>query len=355
MHFAQAACGDPHPRDEAAATGAKRHAARASRLLQNVPTPTYPIESGAAMSPPIDPGAVSPVRTATPASSPVDMTPTTASPRETSAGNAEAAQAIDDARHGHVPQVEFAGASFRSLRGQGVIVTGGASGIGAEIVRGFVAQGCMVGFLDRDEAAGDALAAGLSGAHFQRCDVADVPALQAAMTTLIARLGGVDVLVNNVGNDDRHAVEAVTPALFDERIAVNLRPHFFATQAVIGPMRERGGGCVVNIGSASWKNKTLGLSVYATAKSAMSGFTRSLARELGRDAIRVNCVVPGWVMTQRQIDRWLDAAGEAEMTRAQCLDGRIVAGDIAHMGMFLAADTARMITAQEFVVDAGWS
>ncbi len=268
---------------------------------------------------------------------------------------ASAAQVIAEARHGHVPQAEFAGAKFHSLHGQGVIVTGGASGIGADIVRGFAAQGCAVGFLDRDAAAGQALAASLTNAHFQLCDVTDVPALQAAMATLIARLGGVGVLVNNVANDDRHAFEAVTPAFFDERIAVNLRPHFFATQAVIGPMRERGGGAIVNLGSVSWKNKTAGLSVYATAKSAMNGFTRSLARELGRDGIRVNCVVPGWVMTQRQIDLWLDAAGEESLERNQCLAGRIVGTDIAHMVMFLAADTARMITAQEFVVDAGWS
>ncbi|MBC8057872.1 MAG: SDR family oxidoreductase [Rhizobiales bacterium] len=266
-----------------------------------------------------------------------------------------AAQVIAEARHGRVPQVEFAGAQFNSLRGEGVIVTGGATGIGAEIVRGFAAQGCAVGFLDRDAEAGQQLAADLPNAHFQLCDVTDVPALQAAMATLIARLGGVGVLVNNVANDERHALEAVTPEFFDERIAVNLRPHFFASQAVIGPMRERGGGAIVNLGSVAWKNKTLGLSVYATAKSAMSGFTRSLARELGRDGIRVNCVLPGWVMTQRQIDLWLDAAGEEALERNQCLTGRIVGADIAHMVMFLAADTARMITAQEFVVDAGWS
>lgn len=266
-----------------------------------------------------------------------------------------AAEVIAEARHGHVPQVEFAGAQFHSLKGEGVIVTGGASGIGADIVRGFVAQGCVVGFLDRDDKAGAALAAELPNAHFQHCDVTDVPALQAAMTTLIARLGGVGVLVNNVANDERHSLEAITPESFDQRIAVNLRPHFFAVQAVIGPMRERGGGSIVNLGSISWKSKMPGLAVYATAKSAMSGFTRSLAGELGRDGIRVNCVVPGWVMTQRQIDLWLDAAGEAALERNQCLAGRIVGADIAHMVMFLAADTARMITAQEFVVDAGWS
>jgi NAD(P)-dependent dehydrogenase (short-subunit alcohol dehydrogenase family) len=254
-----------------------------------------------------------------------------------------------------VPQVEFAGATFASLHGRGVIVTGGASGIGADIVRGFAAQGCTVGFLDRDDALGQALAAGLTNVHFQLCDVTDLPALQAAMATLIARLGGVDVLVNNVANDERHSLEAVTPEYFNERVAINLAPHFFASQAVIGPMRERGGGAIVNIGSGSWKNKTAGLSVYATCKSAMTGFTRSLAKELGRDGIRVNCVVPGWVMTQRQLDLWVDPAGEREMDANQCIPGRIVGADISNMVLFLAADTARMVTAQEFVVDAGWS
>jgi NAD(P)-dependent dehydrogenase (short-subunit alcohol dehydrogenase family) len=274
---------------------------------------------------------------------------------ETAAAPARAAEIQAPAESGLVPQVQFAGVRFGSLNGQGVIVTGGASGIGADIVRGFAAQGCVVGFLDRDEAAGQALAASLANAHFQACDVSDVPALQAAMATLIARLGSVDVLVNNVANDQRHEVEAVTPEFFDERVAINLRPHFFATQAVIGPMRERGGGAIVNLGSTSWKSKALGLSVYATCKSAMSGFTRSLARELGGDGIRVNCVVPGWVMTERQLALWVDEAGEREMDRNQCIAGRIVGADIANMVMFLAADTARMITAQEFVVDAGWT
>ncbi len=251
-------------------------------------------------------------------------------------------------------QPAFAGAAYASLKGQAVIVTGGASGIGADIVRAFAAQGCSVGFLDRDEAAGQALAAGLSNAHFQLCDLADVLALQAAMATLVARLGAVDVLVNNVANDDRHRVEDVTPDYFDDRIAVNLRPHFFASQAVIGPMRERGGGAIVNLGSTSWKIKETNLLVYTTCKSAMSGFTRSLARELGPDNIRVNCVLPGWVMTERQLALWVDEAGEREMDRSQCLRGRIVGADIAIMVVFLAADTSRMITAQEFIVDAGW-
>lgn len=254
-----------------------------------------------------------------------------------------------------LPQVHFAGASFHSLRGKGVVVTGGASGIGADIVRAFAEQGSRVGFVDLDERAGTALAASLSEVHFERCDVTDVAALRAAIARLATAVGGVDVLVNNVANDQRHRLEDITPAYFDERIAVNLRPHFFATQAVLAAMRARGGGSIVNIGSGSWKNKARGLSVYATAKSAMLGFTRCLARELGADGIRVNCVVPGWVMTERQLALWVDEAGEREMDQQHCIPGRIVGRDIAHMVLFLAADTARMVTAQEFVVDAGWA
>ena len=254
-----------------------------------------------------------------------------------------------------IPEVAFAGVAFHSLRGRAVIVTGGASGIGADIVRGFASQGCTVGFLDRDAAAGEALAASHQQVYFEACDVTDVAALKAAMAALITRTGGVDVLVNNVANDQRHKLEEVTAEYFDERVAINLRPHFFATQAVLTSMRARGGGAIVNMGSASWKVKGTDYAVYATCKSAMLGFTRVLAREVGRDGIRVNCVVPGWVMTERQVALWLDEAGERSMDQNHCIRGRIVGADIAHMVMFLAADTARMVTAQEFTVDAGWS
>jgi NAD(P)-dependent dehydrogenase (short-subunit alcohol dehydrogenase family) len=254
-----------------------------------------------------------------------------------------------------VAPVHFAGVRYHSLQGRSVIVTGGASGIGADLVRAFAAQGCRVGLLDRDAAAGQALAAGLTHTHFRACDVTDVAALQGAIAELQEAIGGVDVLVNNVANDERHAIENVTPAYFDERVAINLRPHFFAMQAVLGSMRARGGGAIVNMGSGSWKIKGAGYAVYATCKSAMLGFTRVLARELGPDNIRVNCVVPGWVMTERQVALWLDEAGERAMDQNHCLPGRIVGQDIAHMVLFLAADTARMVTAAEFVVDAGWS
>jgi len=254
-----------------------------------------------------------------------------------------------------VPPVQFAGVRYASLAGQGVIVTGGAGGIGADIVRAFAQQGSRVGFVDRDESAGAALAASLPDTWFEACDVTDVAALQAAIGRLAARTGGVDVLVNNVAHDQRHRIEEITPEFFDGRIAVNLRPHFFATQAVLASMRAKGGGSIVNIGSGSWKNKTAQLAVYASAKAAMLGMTRCLARDLGAERIRVNCVVPGWVMTERQLALWVDAAGEAEMDRNHCIPGRIVGADIANMVLFLAADTARMVTAQEFVVDAGWS
>jgi NAD(P)-dependent dehydrogenase (short-subunit alcohol dehydrogenase family) len=254
-----------------------------------------------------------------------------------------------------VPRPNFAGVTFNSLAGRGVIVTGGASGIGADIVRAFAGQRCKVGFVDRDESAGSALASGLTGVFFKTCDVIDAPALQEAIGQLAVLIGGVDVLVNNVANDQRHTIEDITPKFFDDCIAVNLRPHFFATQAVLASMRAKGGGSIVNIGSGSWKNKTPNLPIYATAKSAMLGLTRSLARDLGRDNIRVNCVVPGWTMTARQVSLWIDAAGERAMDENHCIPGRIVGADIAHMVLFLAADTARMVTAQEFIVDAGWA
>lgn len=262
-----------------------------------------------------------------------------------------------------IPHVEFAGVTYRSLKGQSVLITGGASGIGADMVRAFAEQGCRVGFLDVNRTAGhalaDSLAVGAAAAGgsvaFEPCDVIDVAALQVVMARLIERCGGVDVLVNNVANDQRHTIESVTPAYFDERVAINLRPHFFATQAVIASMRQRGGGSIVNMGSGSWKNKGVGLSVYATCKSAMLGFTRMMARELGADSIRVNCVVPGWVMTERQVTLWVDEAGQRAMAANHCIPGSIIGADIAHMVLFLAADTARMVTAQEFTVDAGWA
>ena len=249
-------------------------------------------------------------------------------------------------------------ARYPSLAGVTVFVTGGASGIGADIVRAFAAQGAQVGFVDIDDAAGQALVAECAGAPtppiFVPGDLTRIDALRAALDATRAAFGDIGVLVNNVANDRRHALAEVDEAFFDATVAVNLRPAFFAAQQVVPDMQRRGGGAIVNLGSTSWRVKSVNLAVYATCKSAMSGLTRTLARELGASRIRVNQVLPGWVMTDKQLRLWVDAAGEAEMDRNQCLPGRIVGSDIAAMVLFLAADDSRMITAQEFVVDAGW-
>lgn len=249
-------------------------------------------------------------------------------------------------------------ARYPSLHGKVVFVTGGGSGIGADIVRAFAGQGAKVGFIDIDDAAGRALVAGLAADTpplFIAGDLTHVDALRDAIAATRAAFGDIDVLVNNVANDRRHELLAVDEAFFDATVAVNLRPAFFAAQQVVPDMQRRGGGAIVNVGSTSWKVKSIRLAVYATCKSAMTGLTRSLARELGASRIRVNQVLPGWVMTEKQLRLWVDADGEREMDRNQCLPGRVLGGDIAQMVLFLAADDSRMITAQDFIVDAGWT
>ena len=168
-------------------------------------------------------------------------------------------------------------------------------------------------------------------------------------------LGDFAVLVNNVASDDRHTLESVTPAYYDERMAINERPAFFAIQSVVPGMRRLGFGSIVNLGSTGWQGKGGGYPCYAIAKSSVNGLTRGLAQPLGQDRIRINTVSPGWVMTERQIKLWLDAEGEAELKRNQCLPDKLQPHDIARMVLFLASDDAAMCTAQEFKVDAGWS
>jgi len=248
-------------------------------------------------------------------------------------------------------------AQYPSLRERCVFVTGGASGIGADIVRAFVAQGARVGFADLDADAARPLmeACGDDRAAFHAADLSRPAELAQALAHARARFGDIDVLVNNVANDRRHGLQEVDEAFFEWSVAVNLKPAFFASQWVAPGMQARGGGSIVNVGSTGWKNKVAGYPMYATCKSAMTGLTRSLARELGAHRIRVNTLTPGWVMTERQRRLWVDEAGERAMDEHQCLPGRIVGADIAAMALFLAADDSRMVTAQEFVVDAGWS
>jgi D-xylose 1-dehydrogenase len=250
-------------------------------------------------------------------------------------------------------------ASYGSLKGKRVFVTGGGTGIGEAIVAAFVEQGAQVAFVDIAREASEALckrlaAAGHAAPLFRYCDITDIPALQATMAELAGELGDFDVLVNNAANDQRHDVAEVTLDYWNERIAINQRPMFFTCQAVLEGMKRRGGGSIINFGSMSWHAKNAGYPVYATTKAAVLGLTRSLARDLGQFGIRVNTVTPGWVMTQRQIDLWLDAAGEAEIAKNQCLPGKLMPDDIASMVLFLAADDSKMCTAQDFIVDAGW-
>ena len=248
-------------------------------------------------------------------------------------------------------------AIYPSLAGRRVIVSGGASGIGEGIVEAFVRQGSAVAFVDVLDAEGEALVARLADAPvapiFARCDITDCTAYTDQIGALIERLGGCDVLVNNAANDDRHKLEDVTPAYWDERIAVNLRHQFFAAKAVIPAMRAAGKGSIINLGSVSWHLGLADLAIYQISKAAIEGLTRSLAREVGRDAIRVNTIIPGNVQTPRQL-RWYDPEGEADIIAGQCLDGRIQPFDIAAMALFLASDDARFCTAHNYWVDAGW-
>ena len=251
-------------------------------------------------------------------------------------------------------------ASYPSLQDRVVFVTGGGSGIGASVVEHFCAQGAKVAFVDIDDAAARALidrigATAARAPQFFRCDLRDVAALQAIIGAVGSSLGPVTVLVNNAANDDRHKAMDVTLDYWNDRIAVNLRHQFFAAQAVYPQMKVAGGGSIVNFGSISWMNSEGGYNAYTTSKAAVHGMTRGLARDWGVDRIRVNTVVPGWVMTQRQIDLWLDADGERQLFENQCLKEKLYPPDLARMVLWLAADDSRMCTAQNFIVDAGWT
>jgi NAD(P)-dependent dehydrogenase (short-subunit alcohol dehydrogenase family) len=251
----------------------------------------------------------------------------------------------------------MSGAIYPSLRGKRVFISGGGSGIGEGLVEAFVAQGARVAFCDIALAQSEALVERLEGSDFapvfHRCDLRDIDAVQAMMAAVETQLGGIDILINNAANDDRHGIDEVTPAYWDERMAVNLRHLFFAAQAAAPAMKRAGGGAILNFGSISWHLALPDLVLYQTAKAAIEGLTRSLARDLGRDNIRVNTIIPGNVKTPRQM-KWYTPEGEAEIVAAQCLDGRILPADVAALAMFLASDDARMCTGHDYFIDAGW-
>ena len=238
-------------------------------------------------------------------------------------------------------------AIYPSLSGKRVFISGGGSGIGEGLVEAFVGQGAHVAFCDIAVPESEALVARLSDAAFtplfHPVDLRDIDAVQAMIATVDQQLGGIDILINNAANDDRHGIEDVTPAYWDDRMAVNLRHLFFASQAAVPAMKRAGGGVILNFGSISWHLALPELTLYQTAKAAIEGLTRSLARDLGRDNIRVNTIIPGNVKTPRQ-EKWYTPEGEAEIVAAQCLDGRILPVDVAALAMFLASDDARYCT-----------
>ena len=246
------------------------------------------------------------------------------------------------------------------LKGRSVFITGGGSGIGAAIVEAFLDQGAKVAFADINAEASEKLSADLkvqygSAPLFIRCDLKDIPALQAAVARAGKEHGDVSVLVNNGANDQRHTWEEVTPEYWNDRIATNLSHVFFAMQAAAPQMKRAGGGSIVNFGSISWKLAMGGMAGYTASKAAMHALTRGMARDLGPDKIRVNTVLPGWIMTERQKTLWLTPEADAMREAAQCLKVRIEPMDVARMVLFLASDDARACTAQEFTVDAGWA
>ena len=246
-------------------------------------------------------------------------------------------------------------ASYPSLDGRTAIVTGGATGLGAEFVRQFAAQGSRVGFVDVDSESGRALADELGASvQFVACDVRDVSSLERAIGQLVDDLGPAKVLVNNAANDKRHSIADLDVEYWDDRMAVNLRHQFFASRAVAPVMKAVGGGSIINLGSISAHIDLVDLVGYITAKAGIEGMTRTMARELGPDRIRVNCVIPGWIMTDRQLREVVTPESEAHIARNQCLTSRLYPADVARLVLWLAADDSAMCTAQNWVVDGGW-
>jgi D-xylose 1-dehydrogenase len=249
--------------------------------------------------------------------------------------------------------------TYSSLAGRVVLITGGASGIGAAFVRAFAAQKARVAFFDLDASAGEALVAEVAAASgtvplFVPCDLLDIDALRGAMAQVHGSLGDAAVLVNNAANDKRQVLAEVTPAEFDWTIGVNLKHVFFAAQAVVPQMQARGGGSIINMSSIAWMRGAPALPVYAAAKAAIVGFTNSLARSVGPDRIRVNAIAPGMVITERQRRLWYpDEQTIAELRARQAIPDAVTPDDIANMALFLASDESQRITRQCFQVDGG--
>lgn len=245
-------------------------------------------------------------------------------------------------------------AQYPSLEGKTVFITGGASGIGREIVTCFAKQNAKVGFVDLDQENSEKLCAELgANVTFEKCDLRDIEQLRSAFVKLAKRIGDADILVNNAARDDRHSWEEITPEYYDERMNTNLRHQLFAIQSVAKGMIKKGGGSIINMGSNSWWEAGGGFPAYTMAKAAVHGLTRGMARDLGKHNIRVNCVVPGWIMTDRQKELWVTEEAIAKHKDRQCLPNLIDPIYVARMVLFLASDDAAMCSASNFMVDAG--
>jgi NAD(P)-dependent dehydrogenase (short-subunit alcohol dehydrogenase family) len=249
-------------------------------------------------------------------------------------------------------------ATYSDLQDKVILVTGGGSGIGEAIVREFARQKAKVAFIDIAVESSRALTQALEWAgtpvHFELCDLTDIPALQRTIAAIKGRFGPIQVLVNNAAHDERHATPEVTEAVWDSRIAVNLKHQFFCSQAVLPDMKAAGAGAIVNLGSISWMTGQGGMAAYTACKSAVLGLTRSLARDYGAFGIRVNAVAPGWIMTQRQLEKWVTPEGEAEIMARQCLKRQLLPVEVAKFIVFLASEEASACTSQHYVVDGGW-
>lgn len=253
-------------------------------------------------------------------------------------------------------------ANYPSLLGRAVLITGGASGIGASLVEHFARQGCRVAFLDIQDAAAQALIARLAAdctaeLHYVPCDITNIDALKAAVAEATQKLGGLDVLVNNAGNDQRHNLDTLTADQWDTAMAINLRPHFFSIQAALPALRnaaKAGHASIINMSSICWVIPSTGVPAYATAKAGIVGLTRTLAKELGTDGIRINAVLPGAIATERQRKLWYTPEYTAEILASQSIKRELIPDDVSRMVLFLAADDSSAITSQSFIVDGGW-
>ncbi|HEY7353389.1 MAG TPA: SDR family oxidoreductase [Terriglobales bacterium] len=250
-------------------------------------------------------------------------------------------------------------AKYPSLGDVPVLITGGASGIGAAMVEQFARQGARVAFLDLAEENAATLEKKLekTSSHapvFFSCDLKNIDVLRSVISKVEEQFGSIRVLVNNAANDDRHKFSEVTPEYWDERMNVNLRHHFFAMQAVIPGMTRAGGGSIINMSSISWIIPSTGLPAYIAAKAGIIGLTRTMSRELGAANIRVNSVSPGAIMTERQRRLWMTPDYLAEVMGAQALKRELLPDDVARVALFLASDDSSTITGQNFIIDGGW-